>query len=147
MKIKPIWIAAVLCLWSAGSFAQTRHAVYSWVDANGARHYSDRQPVGSQITPIKVKVSQPSGNGGAAQAVATVATRPIAPTEAEKAAQEKQQRDRAEDCEVARNNLKLLDDPKAQVVEKGVDGAKPMDNTARIEARVLAERQVQDFCR
>ena len=142
MKIKLV-LTMALCIYSTGLMAQSSgKTVYSWVDANGARHYSDRQPVGRRAAPIEVDVSKPASAGASIQSLSSV---PVSDTA--KAAEEKQKRERAEDCEVARNNLRLLDDPKSQVVEKGVEGAKPMDDLGRIEARALAERQVQDFCR
>lgn len=142
MKTRII-LAVALCMSSSGLMAQSSgNAVYSWVDANGARHYSDRPPVGRRAAPIEVDVSKPASAGASIQGLSSVPT-----ADTTQAAAEKQKRERAEDCEVARNNLRLLDDPKSQVVEKGVEGSKPMDDTARIEARALAERQVQDFCR
>lgn len=119
--------------------AQTK--IYSWTDASGRQHHSDRPPVGMNIKPRHVNAPQPSS---------TPVSRADEPSQEEvadpqKIAQQIEQQ-RAKDCEVAQNNLRLLGDPNRQIVNQADPEAKPLDEAQRMRAKALAERQVKDFC-
>lgn len=132
------WIVFVaLALAASSAQAQTQVRVYSWTDASGRQHYSDRPPVGSEVQARQMKVAKPTAN---TEAVPTALPDNKAGADAMIAQQ------RTKDCEVARNNLNLLNDPNRQIVNQADPEAKPLDNAARVRARALAESQVQDFC-
>ena len=144
---------AVLLALAAGTSAHAQTKVYTWVDSSGVRHHADRPPPGqANLQPRKVDVVVPPPShtvkpiaalDGAGQPRLDGEVPPA--TQAE--AKEKLRASRVEDCEVARNNLRLLSDPKAKIVEKGAEASgKAMSDADRINAYVVAERQVQEFC-
>ena len=130
-------LVVALVIAASAAHAQTQVRVYSWVDASGRHHHSDRPPTGANIKPRQVNVSQPSE-----QVVAPAAEAP----KDKKGADEMIAQQRAKDCEVARNNLKLLNDPNRQIVNQADPEAKPLDEAGKTQARALAESQVKDFC-
>jgi hypothetical protein len=126
-----------LALVASVANAQSQVRIYSWVDASGRHHHSDRPPAGSNIKPRQVNVSQPTP---------PTVTETAAVPQDKKGADEMISKQRAKDCEVARNNLNLLNDLNRQIVNQADPEAKPLDEGARTRARSLAESQVKDFC-
>lgn len=132
------WGLILMLLASASSaYAQNQVKVYSWVDSSGRQHYSDRPPLGVEMKPRSVVVSKPS-----TPVSSSVSTMPADKTSADQMIADQ----RAKDCEVAKNNLTLLNDPNRQIVNQADPEAKPLDEAGKTRARALAESQVRDFC-
>ncbi len=80
--------------------------VYTWVDADGVTHYSERPPKNVKASAVELKTghSEPVNYGGAAETT----TAESAPAAAQAQPQAQTSRKNPERCEQARKNLEVL---------------------------------------
>lgn len=126
-------ILALACLAGAPALAAD---VYKWTDDQGQVHYSDQPPLNREAELI-------AAPGRASPAAAT---RPAAgPTEA--AATETAAEAAGEHCEVARDNLALLEDESIEEFRRDDGDAFRPDADERADLIAEARAQVAYFCR
>ena len=112
------------------AFAQD--PVYTWVDAQGVRHYSQTPPDGVRYETLNVRD----------RAVGTEATEAPERTDASPTAAQ----DRVA-CDRARLSLEQLDSQVPLEMDKDGDGTmEPIDDAQRTQQRRLAEQAVRAFC-
>lgn len=125
----------------AASAAQA--GVYKWTDANGRVHYSSSPPPGGQAEQVRIRSAPASSEAdtpapAAAPAEEQGAGETAEPTSARETF--------AKNCEIARQNLTVLQDPKLTVFRQ--DGGKPVryDEEQRKQQIAAAQAQVQQWC-
>jgi hypothetical protein len=123
-------LITVVALAAASPVLMAQDPVYTWVDANGVRHYAQTAPEG-----VKYEI-----RGVRDQAVGTEAT--PAPEAAAPA--------RAEDrmaCDRARLALDQLNSDVPLTMDRDGDGTpEPIDDAQRAEQKRLAEQAVRAYC-
>lgn len=128
--------------------------VYRWVDSAGTVQYSERVPAGVHAEPVPLhyapasqnqaseelkRLRERSGLGGAS-APPGVPTQPSADRKAE------QERQQAENCRVARENLRVLETAQ-RVWSKDAQGNDVRLDDDQKQARLEeTRRQVQQYC-
>lgn len=115
----------------------TTTPVYVWTDAKGVRHYTDQPPLNkSKMVPRQVTTAYNNPNASA------VSNSGLSP------ADQQQKEVRLASCATARRNLDLINDPKSTILMEGNTGktGAVMNETARNQARSLAQQQVDQFC-
>lgn len=131
----------VLLALAAGAQAK----VYKWVDAQGRVHYSANAPTRSSAQEVKVRPAPPSAaqaQPGAAEPATKQDEKPQ-PSEAEAARAEAFRKN----CEIARNNLQVLEDPaNRRFTEAGKD--EPIYYTDEQRAARIAQTQksIEVYC-
>lgn len=90
-------------------------SVYKWTDENGVTHFGDRQPTGKESEAISIRTGRSSGAGSSGSMSPQQRVEQLNEQQAENAqnrkvsaAEEARQKQRAANCETARNNLSLI---------------------------------------
>ena len=149
-----------------GSAAAIAGQVYSWTDASGKRHFSDKPPPGVEATKTGIRTSSPVPSGPAAGgAQQSTGDAPAAPKtwkekaeaadkrrteqaeESAKAQKEADQAQRKKDaCERATAQLKLLESG-ARVQRVGDGGEREvLDDAGRAEEIARTRQVMSDAC-
>lgn len=126
----------VAAAFSSLAHAQSRAQVYSWTDASGVRHYGDSNSAPLRAKKIAVRATP-----------APSADRPSstpAPETTSNSAPDPAAQNEAQACRVARNNRKLLADPKQNVLSE--DGKSVLDENSRAQRLALADKRVEAYC-
>lgn len=107
-------LALAVCIMAIPVLA-TAESVYKWTDENGVTHFGDRQPTGQQSESISIRTGKSSRSGGSGSMSPQQRVQQMEEQEAENAqsqqvsaAEEARQKQRAANCETARNNLSLI---------------------------------------
>jgi hypothetical protein len=136
------WLIGAAALLLAG-LAQA--AVYKWVDEKGRVHYSANPPPSAPATEVRIRPAPPTAgqpqSQGAAQPEAGQDGQPAAA--AEPASREEALR---KNCEIARNNLEVLENP-ANRRFRQTDGSVGTFSDAERQAQTeQARKHVKEFC-
>jgi len=119
-----------VALFAATPALNAQDPVYTWVDANGVRHYAQTPPEGVQYETRGVRD----------QAVGTEATQAPEPAEP-------QRPDDRVACERARLALDQLNSDVPLEMDRDGDGKpEPVDASQRAEQKRLAEQAVRAYC-
>lgn len=127
--------------------------VYSWTDANGVKHFSDSPPPPNVTNAQKIKVHGGVTSGEAPAAPAPAATpadtTPAAtPTQASNKPMVDSPENRAKQCQMAKQNLALLQSNYQVSAPVGADGkTQVLDDAGRKAAVARATDQVTFYCR
>lgn len=105
MKIRMLMLGACLALASASINAE----VYKWADESGKVHYGDRKPERGNAQQINVRSGKPSQPSLMAPERETADLADEAP-ETTESRSEDLEKQRAANCETARNNLKIIEE-------------------------------------
>lgn len=108
-------LALAVCVLAIPVFA-TAQSVYKWTDENGVTHFGDRKPTGKQSESVSIRTGKKSGGSSMSpQQSPQQKVQQIEDEEAEvkenetlSAAEEARQKQRAANCDTARNNLALI---------------------------------------
>jgi hypothetical protein len=146
----------LLVLLAASLPAAAATQVYSWVDANGTKHFTDSPPPPS-VNAQKIKVrgsvtTQDQAPPLVQQVVADASKPPEGLPPATTAAVPKQMADtpenRAKQCQTARANLEILKGNYPVSAPAGADGkAQILDDAGRKQALDRASGQVTFYCK
>lgn len=104
-------LALAVCILTIPAFAAAQ-SVYKWTDENGVIHFGDRKPTGKQSESVSIRTGKGSSSNSMSpqQKVQQIEDEEAEVKENEtlSAADQARQKQRAANCETARNNLALI---------------------------------------
>jgi hypothetical protein len=107
-------LALAVCIMAIPTLAAAQ-SVYKWTDENGVTHFGDRQPTGKQSESVSIRSGKSSGSGASGSMSPQQRVQQMEAEEAANAqnqqvstAEEARQKQRAANCQTARNNLSLI---------------------------------------
>jgi len=108
-------LTLAVCIMAIPVFATAQQSVYKWTDEDGVPHFGDRQPTGKQAESISIRTGRPSGSDASGPMSPQQRVQQMNEQQAENAqsrqlsaVEEARQKQRAANCETARNNLSLI---------------------------------------
>ena len=129
-----IWAwGAVLTLCASAAWAQ-KVTVYSWLDAQGVRHYGDVATSPARANRLVLRTARTATSGAAA---------PVSPAPAS-ANPVEDERPEVRACRVAQGNRSLLADPGKNVLAE--DGQSVLTPEARAQQLTRASAEVDAYC-
>ncbi|MEM7253609.1 MAG: DUF4124 domain-containing protein [Pseudomonadota bacterium] len=146
-------ILSVVVILSLGLLAtdEASARIYKWVDDKGNVHFGERPPTDGNAEEIKTRQTHITDDQAKAQLKALTDKSSESSKNREVVEQDQQQAEavdarRKENCEIAQNNLKLLES-KNRVQTKGEDGEKfYLDDDTRQHKISLSKKQIAEFC-
>ncbi|MCE2944028.1 MAG: DUF4124 domain-containing protein [Lysobacteraceae bacterium] len=127
IRFHPLVVALALLL--AAPVAHAQDPVYTWVDAQGVRHFSQTPPEGVQYEVRGVRDRAVGTNAAASPAG------PTPPSQDQQA------------CDRARLSLAQLDSNAPLLIDKDGDGkSEPLTPEDRAAQRQLAEQAIRAYC-
>ena len=118
--------------------------VYKWVDAEGRVHYSSRAPAQTQATEVRVAPAPPSAREPAEPGAPA---QPAAENDAAREADAARAEAFRKNCEIARQNLAVLEDPaNRRFNEEGEDEPIYYTDEQREEKIAQARKSIETYC-
>jgi hypothetical protein len=123
--------------------------VYTWVDKNGVRHYSD-QPVSSQATAVKGLAAHPPPHAATVASVTSATASPAHPAapvgSAASGADKMTPEQRAARCTKLKEQIKRLESARRVQVTNG-DKKKYLSGQDLVDFRHMLEKRAQKVCK
>lgn len=130
-------LALAVCIMAIPVLA-TAQSVYKWTDEEGVTHFGDRQPSGTQSESVSIRTGKQSGSSPASpqQKIQQIDEQEAENEERESmsAAEEAREKQRAANCETARNNLALIRTG-SRIKAQGDDGEERYLSSDEIEEK------------
>lgn len=130
-------LALAVCIMATPVFAAAQ-SVYKWTDEDGVTHFGDRQPTGMQSESVSIRTGKRSDSNSSANPQERVQQMDAQEAENQEretmsAAEEAREKQRAANCETARNNLALIRTG-SRIKAQGADG----------EERYLSPEEIEE---
>ena len=124
--------------------------IYTWVDKNGVRHYSDH-PANPKATAVKELTTHPPGNAATAVSAAPVAVSPphhaVPPGHASASTARKMTPEqRAALCAKLKDRIKRLESDRRVLVTQG-DKKEYLSGQDLVDFRHMQEKKAQKVCK
>ena len=128
--------------------------VYRWVDSAGTVQYSERVPVGVRAEPVPLHYA-PASQGQAGEelkrlrersGLGAASTPPAAPPQPSADRKAEQERQQAENCRVARENLRVLETAQRDWSKDAQGNDVRLDDDQKQARLEETRRQIQQYC-